>query len=96
MSPFSSPVLLVRKKYENIQKLIHEIQLDRNLHSKFTWKDNQLRYKGRLWLGDQSKIKKDDIARSSWWSRGWTFGGEENIRKSIESLLLEEDEKRSL
>ena len=66
------------KKDENIQKLIHEIQLDQNLYSKFTWIDNQLRYKGKLWLKDQSEIKKmilqkaygkvegGDIAKSLW------------------------------
>ena len=75
-------MLLVRKKYENIQKLIHEIQLDQNLHSKFTWKDNQLRYKGRLWLGDQSKIKKTILQEA----HGGVAGGNSGVKKILEKV----------
>lgn len=84
------------KKDENNQKLIHEIQLDQNLHTKFTLKDNQLRYKGWLWLGNQSEMKKTILQEA----HGGVDGGHLGVKKTLErirrSFLLKEDEKRSV
>ena len=70
------------KNDENIQKLIHEIQQDQNLHSKFTWVDNQLRYKGRLWLGDRFEIKKMILQEAN----GGVEGGHSRVKKTLERV----------
>ncbi|KAL9422110.1 hypothetical protein AB3S75_034387 [Citrus x aurantiifolia] len=70
------------KNDENIQKLIQEIQQDQNLHSKFTWVDNQLRYKGRLWLGDRSELKKTILQEA----HGGVEGGHSGVKKTLERV----------
>ena len=39
-----------------IQRLIQEIHADPASHSKYSW-EHDLKYKGRLWLGKNSRLK---------------------------------------
>lgn len=66
-----------RKKDQQIQKLIQEIKVVPNSHSKFSWSNDQLRYKGRLWLGDKSELKLKNLQES----HGGDDGGHSGVKK---------------
>lgn len=54
------------RKEEKIQQMIQELTTYPTSHSKFSWADNQLGYKGRLWIGGIFCSQVEDITRSSW------------------------------
>lgn len=41
-----------------LQKIIEELKIEPTRHPSYTWNHDQLRYKGRLVLGTESKIKE--------------------------------------
>ncbi|TXG72751.1 hypothetical protein EZV62_001330 [Acer yangbiense] len=76
------------KKDERIQQLIKEIIAEPILHSKFTLTNNQLKYKMRLWLGDQSKLKAKILQKAYGGVEDSHSGTKENLRKDFIKGLL--------
>ena len=60
-----------------MQKLIQEIVTNSGRHSKFTWENNLLKYKERLWVGKYSALKQLIMYKA----HGGTECGHSGVRK---------------
>lgn len=65
-----------------VQKLIKKIQEYPLANKKFSWDHNQLRYKRRFWLGDNSGLKKAVLQEAH---KG-PNGGYSGVKKTLERV----------